>query len=63
MPLPMLAAFLAAAAIAYPLLPAHIPYHLNLDGTQKYADRGFVFLFAAIPSVLYVAIRAKCNKN
>lgn len=62
-PVIILAASMAAAAIAYPHLPAQIPYHLNLNGTQSYADKEFIYLFALIPAVLYVALRAKYGRK
>lgn len=46
-----------------PFLPARIPYQFSLDGTQRLADRAFIFAFALLPAVLYVAIRAKYRRK
>lgn len=61
-PVIILAASLLAAAIAYPYLPAQIPYQFNPNGA-KYADKSFIYLIALLPTVIYLALRAKYSRK
>lgn len=61
-PLIILAVSFLAAFIAYPFLPAQIPVHWGLGGTQ-YAAKGFIYLIALLPAVIFVSFRAKYGKR
>ncbi|HHV45785.1 MAG TPA: DUF1648 domain-containing protein [Tissierellia bacterium] len=41
------------ALILYPILPDMIPRQIRLDGSVAYMHKGFIFLLALLPFVVY----------
>jgi uncharacterized membrane protein len=41
------------ALILYPMLPDMIPRQIRLDGSVAYMHKGFIFLVALLPFVVY----------
>jgi uncharacterized membrane protein len=50
------------AFIIYPMLPAQIPYHFGVRGTQ-YCAKEFIFLMALLPEVASRGIRMKYSRK
>ncbi len=44
---------LLIALIIYPFLPDMIPRQIRLDGSVAYMHKGFIFLLALLPFVVY----------
>lgn len=44
---------LIIALILYPILPDKIPRQFRLDGSVAYMHKGFIFILALLPYVVY----------